>query len=92
MTVSTLDRLHQAKERLAGRFPDISIRSPQRAPFLFVRHDGRSVEIYDGDDAWLVKCWDTDPDEHAPSVKTVQLGTIDQAVLEACARLGRDQA
>jgi hypothetical protein len=90
MTMSKLHDLHRVEKLLAPRFAEAEVRSPENAPFLFVQHAGRAVEIYDAPEGWVLECWEENPDDSAPPVKELRFGCIDDAARAAAAWLGRE--
>jgi len=63
-------QLESLEATLAGTFDMVSLRGITDGPFLFVHHNGRSVEVSTNSngDSWWLEFWDRSEDEDAAPV------------------------
>jgi len=72
--------LDELKLQLERRGLAASVRGQGRAAFLFVEHNGKSVEISDHEGRWWAEFWDASEDEDAAPLKDSFFATLGQAV------------
>ncbi len=77
MTNTTLD---DVKSALQKRALPVSSRGEGRAAFLFVEHDGKSVEISEHAGRWWVEFWDASEDDDAAPVKDEFFSSAEHAI------------
>ena len=75
---------------------NVSLKSANRAPFVFAERMGRAAEVSLSANGWWIEFWEDDDDEDAPPIKEITVANADEAVREVTAWLlphaGKDTA
>lgn len=75
--------LLQIRKQLSRQFEKVDVRGQGAASFLYLVHNGRTVEISEHNGGFWLELWERSDDETADSFKELTVSTPEGAIHEA---------